>query len=388
MDPKTLSKYISENKCTILAVGPISKNCVDAVIELSQEHDVPIILIASRNQIDSEEFGGGYVNNWTTESFSRYVRNKDKTGKVFLARDHGGPWQNKNEEERGLSLTDAMDSAKKSYKADIDAGFKFLHIDPSIDIHDNPSVDQILNRIFELYEYCMTYSARQGKEIIIEIGTEEQSGFLNSNDDLHYVLNKVKAYCGENKFPEPSFVVVQTGTKVKEMENIGRFEKMMLNENSENQLRKNISDIVAICNEAGIMMKTHNMDYLNQQALNMHASLGIHAANVAPEFGVTETKTLLSILNEYSMTELADRFTALSYESEKWKKWMLEDSNASDFDRSVISGHYVFATEECKQIKKEASEKIGNKGMQLEEILKDAVKRQITRYLKGFRVID
>ena len=41
-----------------------------------------------------------------------------------------------------------MASAKLSYQADIDSNFKILHIDPSIDIHGEPSVDQIIDRIF------------------------------------------------------------------------------------------------------------------------------------------------------------------------------------------------------------------------------------------------
>ena len=48
----------------------MSLNCVDASIELADQYNVPIILIASRRQIDSESFGGGYVNNWSTEKFS------------------------------------------------------------------------------------------------------------------------------------------------------------------------------------------------------------------------------------------------------------------------------------------------------------------------------
>ena len=38
-----------------------------------------------------------------------------------------------------MNLKDAMNSAKASYKADIDAGFQILHIDPSIDIHGTPT---------------------------------------------------------------------------------------------------------------------------------------------------------------------------------------------------------------------------------------------------------
>ena len=82
-------------------------------------------LIASRRQIDSEEFGCGYVNNWSTKEYSKYVIEKDKKGKILLARDHGGPWQHPNEIQHNLSLREAMESAKKSYLADIEADFRY-----------------------------------------------------------------------------------------------------------------------------------------------------------------------------------------------------------------------------------------------------------------------
>ena len=55
-------------------IGPMSKNVVESTIELSDRCKVPIILIASRRQIDSTDFGGGYVENWDTNQFSNYVR--------------------------------------------------------------------------------------------------------------------------------------------------------------------------------------------------------------------------------------------------------------------------------------------------------------------------
>ena len=51
-------------------------NCVDASIELANDHEIPLMLVASRRQIDSEEFGGGYVNNWTTDDFANYLIDK------------------------------------------------------------------------------------------------------------------------------------------------------------------------------------------------------------------------------------------------------------------------------------------------------------------------
>ena len=54
----------------------MSLNVVDSSIELADKYKSPIMLIASRRQIDSDEFGGGYVNNWTTKNFSNYVKKK------------------------------------------------------------------------------------------------------------------------------------------------------------------------------------------------------------------------------------------------------------------------------------------------------------------------
>ena len=56
----------------------MSINCIDAAVELANEYATPLMLIASRRQIDFEQFNGGYVNNWTTSEFGTYVRNKKR----------------------------------------------------------------------------------------------------------------------------------------------------------------------------------------------------------------------------------------------------------------------------------------------------------------------
>ena len=85
------------------------------------------MMIASRRQIDGKEFGGGYVNNWDTKSFSKYVKKRDKKRKIILCRDHGGPWQNNLEVKKRFNSTQAMNSAKRSYMEDIDSNFKIIH---------------------------------------------------------------------------------------------------------------------------------------------------------------------------------------------------------------------------------------------------------------------
>ena len=382
-----LDAFLKKRRCTLLGVGPMSVNCVDAAIELANDHEIPLMLIASRRQIDSEEFGGGYVNNWTTEEFARYVIDRDKKGKILLARDHGGPWQSLKEKEAGLGLRRAMDSAKSSYRADIEAGFQVIHIDPSVDIHGKPDVDEVLARVFDLYEYCWSEAQQRRQEIIFEIGTEEQSGSTNSQEELDYTLNAIKQFCAKNHLPQPTFVVIQCGTRVMEARNVGSFDSPIRVADeipAEIQLPK----MIEICNRHGIFMKEHNTDYLSDEALQWHPRLGIHAANVAPEFGVAETRALLNILESNGLEKFADRFLNIAYDSKKWDKWMLPDTKATDRDRSIIAGHYVFSKEECVALKIEAAGELQKKGLDLEAYLKAQVKQSILRYLRNFRLVS
>lgn len=381
-----LESFLKKRRCTLLGVGPMSVNCVDAAIELANEHEVPLLLIASRRQIDSEDFGGGYVNNWTTDEFARYVIDRDTKGKVLLARDHGGPWQSIKEKDAGLGLRRAMESAKSSYRADLEAGFQVLHIDPSVDIHGQPDIDEVLDRVFDLYEYCWSQAQQLRQEVIFEIGTEEQSGSTNSQEELDYTLNEVQKFCAKYRLPQPTFVVIQCGTRVMETRNVGSFDSPIRVADeipAEIQLPK----MIEICNRYGIFMKEHNTDYLSDDALQWHPRLGIHAANVAPEFGVAETRALLAILENNGLPALADRFLQIAYNSNKWDKWMLKDTKATDRDRAIIAGHYVFSRPECVELKVEAGAALVRKGIDLEQHLKQEVKQSILRYLRNFRLV-
>ena len=376
-----LDSYRQDKNCTLLCIGPMSKNCIDATVELAAQYKAPLMLIASRRQIDSEQFGGGYVENWSTKQFSEYVRSKDLNKNIILARDHGGPWQNEIEKNKNMSLKEAMKSAKDSYRADIDAGFQMLHIDPSVDIHSQPSPDQILERIYELYDFCWTYAKQKSQDIIFEIGTEEQNGSNNSKEELEYTLEKMNKFCKNNKLPFPSFIVIQAGTRVMETKNIGSFDSPIRVVN-ELPPEIQIPQMINICNKYGIFMKEHNTDYLSTDSLKWQPRLGIHAANIAPEFGVAETRAFIDILKQAGHNDLVDEFLKISYESMKWKKWMMKNTDANDTDRAIIAGHYVFSSNEFVKLKVQAIKKINN----LEVLLKKKVKESIFRYMNAFNL--
>ena len=388
MIKKKITDFLKNHRCTLLGVGPMSLNCVNATVELGNQYSVPLMIIASRRQIDSEDFNGGYVNNWTTSEFADHVKKKDKSSDIILARDHGGPWQNDLENLKKMNLKEAMDSAKVSYKADIDAGFQVLHIDPSIDIHGTPTTNQLLDRLFELYEYCWSYAQKKGQEVIFEVGTEEQSETNNTLEELDYNLSAIKKFCDKNNFPLPTFVVVQTGTKVMETRNVGSFDSPLRIE-GELPAEIQVPKMIEICQQHNIFMKEHNTDYLSDVALSWHPRLGIHSANVAPEFGVAETRAFIKLMEENNFKSFATKFLELSYNSRKWEKWIIPNSSINDREKSIIAGHYIFSKEEFIDLKKEVSQNLKNKiGIELDVYLKDQVKKSIFRYLCNFRLVS
>lgn len=379
-----LEQFVKNRCCTLLGVGVVSKNCVDATIELADEYRIPLILILSRRQVDSAEFNGGYVNNWTTASFAEYVADRDKKGNVILARDHGGPWQNDVEKKERMSVRHAMASAKKSFKADIEAGIDVIHIDTSMDIHGAPSVGDVLQRLFELYEYCWSETQHYRRDIIFEIGTEEQRESPNSKDELEYLLNEVFKFCQEGNLPKPTFVVVQTGTKVMETRNVGTFD-YPLRIVDELPAIIQVPRTIETCKKFNVFVKEHNADYLSDESLAWHPKLGIHSANVAPEFGVAETIAFIDLLRKNKMDKFAEDFLEIAYESNKWRKWMVPETTCTETEKAIIAGHYIFSDERFIEIKRQAQASLS--GTEIDDWLKYCIKQNILRYLKNFHLV-
>lgn len=385
---EVVENLLRNDRCTHLGVGPMSKNCVDACIELTQEYEVPIMLIASRRQIECAELGGGYVNNWDTISFANYVRARDTKNLIILARDHGGPWQHPIEVEKYSDIDQAMESAKLSYLRDIEAGFQIIHIDPVINRADvTPTTDWVLDKIFKLYEFCVLKAREYEREIFFELGTEEQkSNPLNDIRELEYVISRIQAFCDDHRFKRPTFLVVQTGTKVMETRNIGRFPSG--EGEIEAYLRETrIQEFVRLCEKYQLRIKEHNTDYLSDASLRVHPQVGIHSANVAPEFGVAETRAFLKVLEQNGLQAEADRFIDLAYDSRKWVKWVIDADKLSKREKAEISGHYVFSAPEFKKLKADCGVKLAKLGIDLDSFLKEAVKQSILRYLRCFNVI-
>ena len=193
----------------------------------------------------------------------------------------------------------------------------------------------------------------------------------------------MRKFCKANNIPYPSFIVIQAGTRVMETFNVGYFDSPIRIAN-ELPPEIQIPRVIEICNKYGIFMKEHNADYLSTDSLIWQSRMGIHAANIAPEFGVAETKALVDVLEKNNLNDVLDEFLSISYESRKWEKWMLRDSTATYKDKAIIAGHYVFSSDQFIELKKKVSRRIIN----LEDLLKQEVKNSIFRYMKAFNLAN
>ena len=329
----------------IVGIGPMSLNSVEAIYHYSQDKSIIIELIASRRQVECNALGHGYVNNWTTEDFGEHLagmKKKYPKSHVLVCRDHGGPWQ--GTDEAGMDYDTAMKRAKQSYEADIVSGFDILHIDPSVDGDGKLTLIRTLSAATELLTHCYEFAAKNGKEIQFEFGTEENVGKATSSDVFEESLAEVVEHCKDNGIPVPMFVVGQTGSLVKEMRQVGNCDISVA------------SKLVECAGKYGVLLKEHNDDYLSEYEIQQRWEAGIPSMNVAPEFGVIESRVFASMCMDKGRKDLLSRFISLSVKSGKWKKWMVDGMHASEYEKGMIAGHYVFAKPEFIEMKKEIGE--------------------------------
>ena len=274
----------------------------------------------------------------------------------------------------------ALNEVKISLKVDIDSGFDLIHIDPSPGLKFGLSQEQVEDDIIELVEFCVSVS---DKKINFEIGADEQSFEPETVDSAENTLVRILKKLERNNLPKPVFYVLQTGTKVMETRNIGSF-------NSELSVEGMIPPSVQVpamlkmLRKYNLRMKEHNADYLSNDSLSWHMRYGIHAANVAPEFGVVETRALLEVGKNNGCEYFIEKFSKIVLENRKWEKWMLEDSLASDFEKVEIAGHYHFSDPEVIEVREKMGRNLAAKSIDLEQVVKNNVADSINRYLKAF----
>lgn len=296
-----------------LGIGPMSKNVVDACIEFANTRDVPLMLIPSRRQVEA---WGGYSNGWTTKLFTEYVR--ERTDKILLVRDHGGPGQGEENDDGLAALTDDC------------RYLDLIHIDPW---KVATSFEDGCKRTKDLIEHCYGLNST----MMYEVGTE-QSIFPYDSGQLGYLLHYLCASWEDLLiFRQVKFAVIQGGTSLQGNRNTGDFD------------RERFDAMVETCKWWGVLSKAHNGDYLPSQNIQSQFAGGLNALNIAPQFGQIETQTYLDAMGDDPI--LLDYYHQVCHASGKWKKWFPSGYKPTPIELINVCGHYVISTPEFQKIK-------------------------------------
>ena len=288
-------------------IGPMSKNIVDTIIEYSQETQNLIGFVPSRRQVD---YNRGYVNNWNTNEFSKYVDNK-----ILLKRDHAGPGQ-------GYTSDSGFRSLEEDCKF-----FDLIHIDPW---KKYPEYDKGLDWTIDMINFCF----KSNPKLQFEIGTEEAIRRFEP-EELDKFIKDLQNKLNYNTFNQIKYIVVQSGTSLEGNTNTGTYNKNRL------------VSMLEVAKKYGLLSKEHNVDYIPSSLIKEKMQLGLDSINIAPEFGLIETNTYLD--NEIDI----EKFWKICYDSNRWVKWVSEDFNPiiNKIELIKICGHYVFSDPQFLDIK-------------------------------------
>lgn len=388
---------------TLIGIGPMSSNLLKASFELARDEDFPLMFIASRNQVDKDELGGGYVNGWNQQTFAADIKqvaaDTDFTGLYYLCRDHGGPWQRDEERNAHLSVEKAMHLAKESYLADIEAGFDLLMIDPTKDPFQMGKVvdlDKIIEWTVELLEFCETERKKRNlPEIGYEVGTEETNGGLTTTERYETFIKKLQAELSSRDLPMPSFIVGQTGTLTRLTEQVGHWNYA------------NAIDLAKMAKKYGVGLKEHNADYMDDETLLLHNPAHITASNVAPQYGTEETRAYLKLIKvekrlkkEGLIKQASNLYDVLldkAIRTERWRKWMegddvnlkvedvLQDERLST-EILDISGHYAFNDPAVKKEIKTLYSNLQANNIDGPRFVIEHIKRPLLQYIKDLNL--
>jgi D-tagatose-1,6-bisphosphate aldolase subunit GatZ/KbaZ len=392
-------------RATLLGVGPVSELTVRATFELAREKDFPPVFIASRNQVDGVQFGGGYLmGGMDQQGFVSMIREYSDqvgyTGPLYVCRDHGGPWQRNKELDERYPVERAMQIARESFAADLEAGFNYLHVDPTKCPHSY-TLEDLCRWTVELVGYCEVHRREIGQgPVDYEIGAEDIRGGETSPEMFEQFLGRITRDLEAAGLPRPTCIVGQTGTLTRVDRNVGCFKI--------DTARR----LVEMAAGYGVGFKEHNGDYLSAATCRVHPEIGIAGMNVAPEFGLVETDALLHLeeleqklvregwLAEGEASGFASLLEQLSFEAAPWKKWMTEEvRNLSRekiaADRALrrliarVCGHYLYHDSHIGGARQRLEGNIDRHRLlpgPAEAFVKEQVKAAIVFYVSHFRL--
>ncbi|MBR2747931.1 MAG: class II D-tagatose-bisphosphate aldolase, non-catalytic subunit, partial [Bacteroidales bacterium] len=287
---------------TIFAACPNSPAVISASIRAAKRNNAPIYFAATLNQIDCD---GGYTG-MTQAEFTRMIRFEVErvhfTGPVIVAIDHGGPWLKDKQRTEKWSVKDAMDGVKKSFEAAVLAGYDLIHVDPTVDINvpkgETIDIRLVAARTVELIAHVENFRKKNNLPAIsYEVGTEEVHGGLADEKTFDTFIQELKKGLVNVGLPDvwPCFIVGKVGTDL----DTTVFDPVVAR------------SLTSKVRPLGSYIKGHYTDDVANP--EEYPLCGMGAANVGPEFTISEYRALCELEELEVKYEAEGRVAVLSH---------------------------------------------------------------------------
>lgn len=383
-------------KRTLFAVCPNSFSVIKAAFRAAKRNNAPIKFAATLNQVDGD---GGYTG-LTQSEFTKLLKIEAETvnftGPCIAAIDHGGPWLKDIQSINKWDTERAMNGVKKSFEDAIEAGYDLIHVDPTVDIFlskdDVIDIKVVAARTVELILHAETFRRKNNiAPISYEVGTEEVHGGLADESVFDTFISELKNGLKAAGLTDvwPCFIVGKVGTDL----HTTTFDKEVAM-----QLTQKVRQF-------GSYIKGHYTDGVTNP--EDYPICGIGAANVGPEFTISEYDALVeleAIETELSkdkgiaqLSNIKNTLWRLVYESNRWKKWLQEDEQGFNFDQLseerknwlVKTGcRYIWQHPEALVSRYRLYENLKRHGIDAESVVLGKIEHDMDKYFYAFNLVN
>ena len=380
---------------TIFAACPNSPSVIRAALRAAKRNNAPIYFAATLNQVDCD---GGYTG-MTQEAFTRLVRFETErvhfTGPVIIAIDHGGPWLKDCQRTERWSVEDAMNGVKKSFEAAVLAGYDLIHVDPTVDINvpkgEIIDIHLVAARTVELIAHVEKFRKDRGlAPISYEVGTEEVHGGLADETTFDTFIRELKKGLISVGLPDiwPCFIVGKVGTDLDTTVFDGEVAKKL----------------TAKVRPLGSYIKGHYTDDVANP--EEYPLCGMGAANVGPEFTISEYRALCELEDLETQASAEGRVAVPSrmretlrdevHASHRWEKWLHEDELGKDLGELTPERQDWIVATCCRYIWQQPRplaarsflyDHLSRLGIDAEGIVLGRIERDMDKYFRAFNLI-
>jgi len=388
-----LAKLDGTNR-TIFAACPNSISVIKAALRSAKRWNSPVKFAATLNQVDTDR---GYTN-LNQKEFVNTIKFEAKRLNlkvpVIIAVDHGGPWLKDLHAREKWSFDKSFAAVKKSFEASVEAGYDLIHVDPTIDITlaagQHIEIETVAAHTIELVEYTEHFRISGNyPRIAYEMGTEEVHGGLADMDTFRKFLRLVKTGLAERglSYVWPCFVVGKVGTDL----HTTTFDP------------QTALELTKVAREYGSVIKGHYTDGVtNPEAYPLS---GMGAANVGPEFTITEYNGLVELEKlekqyfvEGKIARCSDIGLILHQavvQSGRWKKWLQLGEDSENFENISLDRQqwlistgcrYIWQNTEVLAARAHLYYNLESRGILAEEIVLSNIESAMDKYFAAFNL--